>query len=532
MKNIKSLKTEPKRQTDKPKLSGKKVAVIAVSAALVLAVVTASIIGIVFAVRQGSTFDYLKDDLSRYVYLSRDDYSSYEAENRVIPVNELLIENEKLKLLAQNRSKDPENNGTYVRDKAIGAGDVVCIYYRGYTVDGDGRETNIVGENNYVDDKFLEVTVGSGDMPLGFELGLLGITPKEYPFFTKISSGTVAEGDVAYLDYKLLSADGITTSYAGKRIVLGDAADSEMGEGFTDFIVGRNVGERISASFSTVLKGDIQESVYYDVNVKFVTRCESDPIVVEAYMPNDYEDVAYRAKKVYYDVFVEKLIDYTAPEYNDTFVTDTLKISADELSLYEGSTALEKHEKLIEARLKEEHKEATIACIEEQMWEHYKEKTTVKTLPESEVKRFYDVYYTEVTAEYVNYKDSYQTLDAFARAYLDLGTNDNWREYLREFARTVVTQKLIFYYVIREEGLVPTASEYDALYSEIFDECLDAYLSDIDFDRADYKTEEEYLKALEENKKIVLDYYGESYLKESVYYKFAIDELTGFASLK
>ena len=134
--------------------------------------------------------------------------------------------------------------------------------------------------------------------------------------------------------------------------------------------------------------------------------------------------------------------------------------------------------------------------------------------------------------EYEYYKDAYQTIDEFARAYLELGSNDNWREYLRDFAKDVVKQKLIFYYVIRAEGLVPTAEEYDRIYNEVLNECVEAYLKDIDFDRDDYKTDDEYNAALAENIRIVKDYYGEAYLKESVYYKYAIDELTGFATVK
>lgn len=520
-----------REEEKKPSLGSREITVVIICAVLILTVIAISTIGIVSAVVQSRPFNYLTDDLSKYIYISREDYTNFEAEKRLTPVTDLSVDNAVIKLLAENRG-EAKNDGNYVKTSAIGAGDVVCVYYRSYIIDANGREIDLSGLNNFNSNSETEITIGSGKMPLGFETGLVGVVPKDHTVFTKITEGKVTEGSVAYLDYKCLDAEGITSSYTGVRVELGESADAIYGAGFSAYVVGSEINSTNTSTFSVQKPGDVQQTYYYDLKVKFITECESDPIVIEGYVPDDYTDATLRGQKLYFDVYVKYFIDYEAPEFNDAFVTETLKVEESTLADLSGDTVALKYRAFLRKELEEKYEDDLFTSVETQMWDHHNSKATVIKLPTNEVNKFYDEYFTEVMTQYSYYQDQFETVDAFARAYLEIGSNDNWREYLVEFASQTVMQKLVFYYIIRQENLIPNESEYAALYDEIFDECLDAYLKDIEFEREDYKTEEEYLAALEENKKIVKDYYTERYLRESVYYRFAIDTLVDYATVK
>ena len=91
----------------------------------------------------------------------------------------------------------------------------------------------------------------------------------------------------------------------------------------------------------------------------------------------------------------------------------------------------------------------------------------------------------------------------------------------------LVKERLILYYLMREENLVPTeekfAEEYEAVCEEYIDEYVRQYLEYEEKTEADY-TAEEYAKFVEDRKAELFDYYDEEYFKETTYYEVALRE--------
>ena len=94
-------------------------------------------------------------------------------------------------------------------------------------------------------------------------------------------------------------------------------------------------------------------------------------------------------------------------------------------------------------------------------------------------------------------------------------------------AELAITEKLIFYYIVQEEGLTPTEEEYDRIYDVIFSDHLQDYLNyyGITEDSATYEED------LEKAKKKVLDTYGEEYFRELVIYDYVMSKIVSRANI-
>ena len=308
----------------------KKLIIIIVAAVLALAIVTVSVIGIVSMVKGRERFDYKTANLSNYINISPSLYEKFDVDISIDGVTEEDIDNYINKLLCENKSKKPLYDGAGTTNQPIGVGDVANIYYRGYTIDEFGNQIDFDGGSNLSDATTSVLEIGSGNFVSGFELGLIGKNPKDYPKFEKITSGAVLDGQVVYITYSAIAADQSAISAKSGRVDLNSDVDALWGEGFADYLINRRIGAVIEEP-KTFTKGE-DTVVYYDVKIDFVTDCEENPLTVSAYFPYDYQSSeALRCKEVYFDVFVESVVIYETPTLTEEFITETLKLTADDV---------------------------------------------------------------------------------------------------------------------------------------------------------------------------------------------------------
>ena len=95
-------------------------------------------------------------------------------------------------------------------------------------------------------------------------------------------------------------------------------------------------------------------------------------------------------------------------------------------------------------------------------------------------------------------------------------------------AQDVVLEKLIFYYIIREENYLPNADEYDRIYNEVFSDVLNYHLEQNAAELSGLKGDA-YNDYVSDLKADILEYYGEDYFKESVYYRYGAEQLVKLA---
>ena len=510
--------------------------IISLAAVLTVALIV-SIVAVVYSYVSSKSVDYLKDDLSKYITISRDDYSSFDVNVTVDKVDERSIENAILQALCKNKDKTPLYDGKLLKNQEITAGDTVYIWYRGYTVDEDGLEIDFNGGYNLSGIDPTELEIGGGKFIEGFELGLLGKNPKDYSTFSKRTEGAVGNATLVQLTYTAAYPDGSSRYAASTLVNLKDnACDKIFGDGFAALISGAVVGEQIKDPFIGRGEGDDGDTFYADMTVTTAYETGDNPLTVSAHFPYNYGSEELRGLDVYFDVYVEKAQLYKTPELNDDFVYSTLKLTEEELSSYKGESGVEKYREYVRAQLELEYEDAVTAQIEEAMLEHFASCVTVKKLPEKEVEEYYQQYVYEMEQDYAaensNFTSSYGSLDEYANTILDLERYENWRDVLRERAELIVTDKLTFYYVARAEGFILSDEELDRRVEQMIDEYLAEYLVSVGCEREDFDSDEKYEQTVARYREELVEYYNESYFEENVRYAYAADKMREFAKLK
>ncbi len=541
-KNAANKKATPEKETENKflgcvKKNKKAIIISATSAVLVIAFV----IGLVAVVLSQRDFDYMTSDLSPYLSISKDDYRDFPVEMVKDEIDDGDVERAINKLLYANRKEEALYDGALVLNKPIKVGDTAHIYYRGYTLDEDGNEVELQNGSNLSGD-ITKLDIGSGTFVEGFEEGLIGIIPKEQVRFEKITSGSVSQGKVAYISGSVILPDGTSKqSFSSERIDFSNPnVEKEWGTGFINYLLGRDnedgttnsekeIGQTLDAATFKLGEGS---AVYYDLKVDFVTTCEDSPITVTTKFPMSYSVEELRGETVFFDVYVRGSVVYETPEYNEEFITETLKITAEDLSEYEGDGIVEKHKAKLRTELEEALEEERRTVIEEAMWDHLFEKADLKKLPEYEVRGYYADYYREIESTYQQYSSVYSSMDEFARAYFGLSSDEDWRLYITSMAKNIVSEKLIFYYIIRKENFIPSEEEYNKIYEEQVAEHLTYYTDEIYKEELEeIEDEEKREKRIAEIKQEMLDYYGEEYFRENVHYEYAIDKILAFAKI-
>lgn len=173
--------------------------------------------------------------------------------------------------------------------------------------------------------------------------------------------------------------------------------------------------------------------------------------------PEDYHSADMAGKSVIFKVYIEYIDEKAPAEYNEKFITETLKYTTTDKDIKASFEKYIKNEVIPSVRDGE---------ILNQIWEKLFENAVIKEYPETEVTHYYDKY----VEEYEYYKKYYTTyygmsfnsLDEFVKAYLGLEDGEDWKAVTTETAKTDVSQNLIFHYIAQKEGVIITDADYQA----------------------------------------------------------------------
>lgn len=514
--------------------SRRKPVIIISSVALALVMIGCIIVGAI-----GFRFDYEKRNISRYISVPEALYTSFDVKIDIPEITEFDINEEIVKLLYEKRIV-PEGPIYSYKNVTISAGDVVHLYCRGY-IEEDGIKKYLDGQCNF-DSSYVSIGIGLGKLEEGksipgFESGLIGKNPTDYATLNKKTSGVVEDGDIVSFTYSVFSEHQASEQDISVVIDLSDPTiDTRWGDGFRDFIVGQKITP------GQVLTNDQDEVIYFESDdgtvysyITIDSACqvddsEKDTLVVTVHYPYDYDDEQLRGKIGYFEMYVVGVDDYGCYEFNDEFITDVLEVKAEDMESYAGDSLTEKYKSYIRQTLEEYRQSSINALAEEAFWEQIVAGAKVKKLPKREVKKMYESKMDQLISAYDSdsLDGSYSgSLDAYAREQLNLGNGANWKNVLHKDAELAITEKLIFYYIVQEEGLTPTEEEYDRIYDVIFSDHLQDYLNyyGITEDSATYEED------LEKAKKKVLDTYGEAYFRELVIYDYVMSEIVSRANI-
>ncbi len=469
-----------------------------------------------------SNIDYTEDDLSRFVYISPEKYKNFSINAQIREPSDIDTEFEIIKQLYRFRKR--VGAGEYKTEGTLSTGDKVYIYYRGYILTAEGEKQAFDGGCNFSDSKPYELMLGSASFITGFEYNLIGKDIGENSKFEKITEGTVKENQVVYVSGVRTDEKAGVKNYYSTRLDLAEDLDASMGAGFESALIGKTIGENIT-SFKTTLDG---KEYTYSLKVGFATECEENPITVETYFPYNYGEESLKGKTAYFDVYVQKYVDFETPELTDEFIKDEyeeLGITLSELDAYEGNTLVEKYKAYISKTLRDRYESDREVLIESEVWAYLVKNTEIKKYPEKNVEIQHNIYYSELKSIYGYYSQYYQTLGDFVRAYYSLSASADWEAFIRVQAEAAVAEKMMFYYIVRNEGWTPSPDELERLRNEAIEKDLAEQLLIEDCKREDYGSDAAYEAAVAVIRKRLITDMGESHYIDVAYYEYGMEKI-------
>ena len=503
-------------------------------------------------------FNYMTEDISKYLTIDKDKYTSFDVEVNLDEVTDQGIRNEILTLLNLNKPKDPAYDGKYNSNRALMPGDEVYMFYRGYVVDGDGNKVDFKGGCNLGTSlgALTALTIGSNTFVAGFELGMVDafynedgtpklnsegnpVKPKDFAAFLGTTTSGISEaGQLMEITYTAVSGNKMGKDVTAVVDLSNTNLDKEYGEGFTKFLIGKPIGTKIDDTLITRIEGDDEDSAYSSIKINRVFDFEQDkePLTVDVYFPVDYKTAELRGVDAKFDLYILDTLCYYEeyPIFDDTFVTEKLKVTESDLKDYDGDTLADKYIAKIRADLEYEYQYNVDKLIETAMWDHYTKHVKVKKLPEDEVKSFYEGYMAQIVSEYQQYAEVYgssYTLDMHACYAMELNTGSDWKAELRKQAEKSVTEKLVFYYVARQENLLPTDEQMKDLYPKYVENLLNEYMKQVGCVPENYETEKEYEESKKRHKVSFDNYYSEDMLRENCIFEYAMMGISEYANL-
>ena len=535
-KNVEQKEDTSVKEGEGKKL-GKKGIIAIVAAVVALAII---IVGIIILANRDKSFDYNKAKLSKYVYVPEEMYKGYNVTINIPEITDADVEEEIIKIQCANKIT-PEGPIYSMSGVEISAGDVVSLYYRGYTLE-NGVKKYFDGGCNFgeSDTSKIELEVGSGTFVSGFESGLIGESGVGKAKLERATSGKVQNNDIVSLTYSVIRAGGESLKNQTVLIDLSDpTVDDRWGRGFSEYLIGQTIdtenkfatgngGDKYFA-VNTVSEGMTGQDIYLDMSINVACRVTlGEKVEIEAKFPHDYTSEDLAGKTGYFEVYIQGVRDYGTPEFNDTFITETLKFTAEDLSGYQGETLVEKYKGYIKDILNAERNAEIKYAIEDSFWAQLMDCAEFKKLPEREVEKHYTSALVDLTEMFDGGYNSYYTdIDSFARTYLELSSTADWRAFLRQEAEQSVKQRLAFYYIVQTEDLYTSDDEYAEIYEYVFEEHLQEYLDyyNITENASNYDEQVAYAK------QIVAETYGQEYWDECVLYDYVIAEMISRANV-
>ena len=501
--------------------------------------------------------DYINDSLDKYISLEGDDYKDLEVDVAIREPDKMDLEDKKVELLAAAaKEAGLDKGGVYQKNEPIGAGDKIYFYYAAYIVDENGNRTQeVTGMNNCKNSyggNLAEFVVGGSNFLFlnntllnessdnlqnyksefihGFQSGLIGKVPNQYKFFTV---GEIQPSDIVYATVSYLDYDGLLYDRVNIRIDLSDEAhESVWGEGLYEYVIKeKSIGFENNTPITLTRAGSGKKITFTNFTVDYIVRGEETPITIKTVFPYDYSDESLRNKTVYFDLFIEQTLCYKTPEFDENFVLNTLKLGEEKLQGYEGETLVEKCESYYFKRLLDEYEHNRNILAEKLLWEEIKENADIKEVPIREVEYDYNdfVNYYQYSFELINDSAGYEDFDEYMVDVLDLEVGANWSLYIWNYMESTVIEKLIFYSVLKAEGLLENAEAFEEFCKN---ELEHSYYIEYNKKEEDFESDEKYAEEIAAYRsEKVYECGGESAFIDEMYYRYASAIVVGSAKI-
>ncbi len=249
----------------------------------------------------------------------------------------------------------------------------------------------------------------------------------------QVTDQAVKYGDSAFIYYKGM-VDGKEFSGGSNW---NDSSPYELGIGSGNFIPG----------FEDGLIGVIPANT-----------SKEKPLELKVTFPEGYQSTDLAGKEAVFLIYMPYIVQYSLPEYNESFITDVLKFEV------KGDDAIAEHKQYVKDLLTPEAEYYTKQQAINNLWSDLLEKAAVIKYPEGEVDHYYNSYIKqyETEMEYFTkyYGYTFKNLDEFVIKYLGLEEGADWKAETKITAELDTKQNMIFHAIAQKEKIVVTSADY------------------------------------------------------------------------
>ena len=259
---------------------------------------------------------------------------------------------------------------------------------------------------------------------------------------TQMTDKPMKLGDTAYVYYKGM-IDGVEFEGGSNW---DDASPYALGLGSGSFIPG----------FEDALVGVIPANTSKDT-----------PAEVHVTFPEDYGSADLAGKAAIFYVAVEYAVEYTIPAYNRDTVENTLQYQGEKDFYASDAAYLTEFENYVKTYLESDLAEDLEYEKINALWNYLTEQTSCQNLPQLELDYYYGAYLEEIEYYYdyysayggTSFKEQYPDFDAFAKSYMGVAADGDWKAELNKLCEDMVKKDMITYAIAELEGMKSVSDE-------------------------------------------------------------------------
>ena len=184
-----------------------------------------------------------------------------------------------------------------------------------------------------------------------------------------------------------------------------------------------------------------------------VVPSETSPenmVAINLTFPENYGAADLAGKDATFYVYISWIVEYDIPEYNESFVRDTLKFESDSEDIVAA------HRDYIFNYLYAQAQANMKSLKESHIWNSLVDSMVVTKYPEGEIASYYDYYYTEVEYYYTYYTYvgmQFESMDDFAVQFLGLEKGADWKAEITKYAEDATKQTMVYHLIAELEGI-------------------------------------------------------------------------------
>ena len=194
---------------------------------------------------------------------------------------------------------------------------------------------------------------------------------------------------------------------------------------------------------------------------------KDSPAEVHVTFPENYGASDLAGKAAVFYVAVEYAVQYTIPAYNRETVEKTLQYQGEKDFYASDATYLSEFESYVRSYLESDIAEDLEYEKTNALWSYLTTQAVCRNLPQLELDYYYGAYLDEIEYYYDYYssyggssfKEQYPDFDAFARAYMGVEADGDWKAELNKLCEDMVKKDMITYAIAELEGMKSVSDE-------------------------------------------------------------------------